>query len=468
MPPLTLFCLHFLGGSAREWRWLDRALGGAVRLVTLDLPGFGAAQAQGGRDVAAMAEHVAAAVRAASPGRWGLAGHSMGAKVALAVARRAEDGEGGLSGLDRLVLLAGSPPGPEPMEDDKRAEMLGWFAGPAARSDREAQGYVTANVGAALPPETHAQAVEDVLQAHPAAWQDWLERGSREDWTARIGVLHTPALIVAGSADAALGPDAQRAHMAPHLARHRLVTLDGAGHLLPMERPEALAELLLAHAGAAWWAQASVPGVNAGYAALLASARIATPLREALYRRGAADDPDHAPVAMDAAALAILRAVTARVVPQQGGVAIDLAARMDAALASGAGDGWRHAALPADAAAMRAGLATLDAAAGLDTAVGDGFAALDAAAQDALLRRCSDGELAVPEAALSASQLQRWFEDLRAMAVRLYVGHPATLARIGYGGIFAGGDDVRTAPGFARLGEGEAEAWEPRAQGAPA
>ena len=46
------------------------------------------------------------------PGR-----HSMGAKVGLAVAWRVEDREAGIAGL---VLLAGSPPSPEPMEEERR------------------------------------------------------------------------------------------------------------------------------------------------------------------------------------------------------------------------------------------------------------------------------------------------------------------------------------------------------------
>ncbi len=83
------------------------------------------------------------------------------------------------------------------------------------------------------------------------AWVAWLDRGSREDWAGRVGVLRTPALILAGSKDAALGPDAQRRHMAPHFAHHRIEVLEGAGHLLPLERPAEVARLIAEHLGAA-------------------------------------------------------------------------------------------------------------------------------------------------------------------------------------------------------------------------
>ena len=97
--PPVLFGLHYLGGSARAFDAVAERLAGAVTCVGLDLPGFGDDGAGPGRDVAAMVEHVAARIRAAAPRRWMLAGNSMGAKVALALARQAEDGVPGLDGL---------------------------------------------------------------------------------------------------------------------------------------------------------------------------------------------------------------------------------------------------------------------------------------------------------------------------------------------------------------------------------
>jgi pimeloyl-ACP methyl ester carboxylesterase len=63
----------------------------------------------------------------------------------------------------------------------------------------------------------------------------------------RIGVLRMPALILAGAADSALGEAAQRRLTAPHYASHRLVTLKGAAHLLPMEQPDEVAALIADH-----------------------------------------------------------------------------------------------------------------------------------------------------------------------------------------------------------------------------
>ena len=461
----TLFCLHFLGGSARTWEWTTSRLAGSFRCVTIDLPGFGDAAGIPGYTIADMADHVADAIRAEAPRRWILAGHSMGAKLAAVLARRAEDGEPGLSGLSHLVLLAGSPPGPEPMDESQRQAMMGWFAADPDARRAEAQGYIDQNVGATLDVARNAQAVADVLRLERAAWLAWLEHGSREDWSARVGVLRTPALIVAGADDAALGPDAQRERMAPHFAEIRLVTLPGAAHLLPLERPDEVARLIVEHAASAGQAAHAAPAIGAAYLALINSDRVGARTRETLLARARADDPAYQAAAMTMAQMTTLRAVVDRVLPQPAaGPGIDLGARIDRLLASGEGDGWRYALLPTDPEAYRAALRTLDqtarAAHGLD------FAALDGSGQDEMLRRAAAGCLdtgATGQDLLDARQMQLWFEDLRSDAVRLYVAHPATLARMGYGGIAYGGDGERK-PGFVRIRAGEREAWEPVAE----
>lgn len=246
--PVAFMLLHYLGGSRRSWDRVVERIGRRGQCIPIDLPGFGEDPAATGHAVTEMAEVACRAIRAAAPPAWVLVGHSMGAKVAALVARRAEDGEPGLGGLRGIVLIAGSPPAPEPMDDGQRTEMLGWFDGDGPQSRAEAQGYIERNVGQALPEADHAQAVADVLSARPAAWRAWLTSGSREDWAARIGVLQTPALIIAGEDDPELGPQGQRRYTMPHYAHSRLVSLPGAKHLLPYERPDDVARLILEHA----------------------------------------------------------------------------------------------------------------------------------------------------------------------------------------------------------------------------
>ena len=451
----TAFLLHALGGSARAWTQVGDLLRTTLDTVAVDLPGFGDNAALATHRVEEMADHVVEMVRRARPGRWLLVGHSMGAKVAAVVARRVEDGEPGLAGLSHIVLLAGSPPEPEPMDEDRRSTMRGWFQGDDASSREQAHEFVGQNVASALAGHLYEGAVDDMLRSDRAAWQAWLERGSRDDWSTFVGRLQTPALIVAGGEDGDLGAAAQRRLNAPHYQSARLVVIEGAAHLLPLERPDEVARLIAWHASGG-----QEPSPDRDYRALIESERVSARTRAALLARLQPDEPDRAPGALASREkLETLRAVLARVVPQGAWPPIDLAARIDKMLACGKGDGWRFADLPPADQAYRAGLATLDAAA--RSAFGSPFVELSAGQQDALLGRAAEGSLNGGGApSLSAGQMRHWFEDVRSDAVRTYMAHPATLARIGYGGIANGGDGPRL-EGFVLLDAGAREDWEP-------
>lgn len=452
----VLVCLHWLGGSGRSWDRLVAALAPHWRVLTVDLPGFGDAAHQPGVPVAGMADHVVAMVQQAAPDRWTLIGHSMGAKVALAVARRAEDGAPGLEGLTRLVLLAGSPPAPEPMDEDRRSTMLDWFTGHPDQSRDEAQTFIDGNVGADLDPATNARTATEILRLNRQAWVSWLESGSREDWADRIGILRTPALIVAGEKDGDLGPDGQRRLMTRHFADPTFAVVPGAGHLLPVEQPEAVARLIEAHADEG--AGSTIPP---HYRAFIASDRVSARVRGLMRDRGRPDDAARTPKAMSAVQIATLRAMVDRILPQPE-PRIDIAARMDEGLATTAGDGWRFVDLPPDQECYRRGLDTLRHRA--EATHGTSFETLTAERQDALLATLPGGKDAPDPAEapglLSPHQMALWFEDVRANTVRVYMSHPLAMARIGFSGIGYGGDGPRL-QGFETVGLGQTESWEP-------
>ena len=382
------------------------------------------------------------------------------------------------------------------MTDRKRAQMLDSLGSNPAATDHErgqrkdheaAETYLRDNAADDLPPDLLAAATDDILRMNRAAWRAWLESGSREDWSERVGILPLPVLLIAGDRDGSLGPDTQKSVSLPHWPNARLATLH-SNHLIPMEKPAELARLLaefvrhlnddVVRADLASAAAEELP-LDRAYIDLILSDRVSEITRNILSARAEPDDPAYTPHALSITQLAQLRAAAARIVPQRGPVTIDLAARVDQQLAAGKGDGWRYADLPPDPAACAAGLDTLDwhANAEHDT----GWLALTPAQQDALLTRAQAGKLARTlfermesivgagpqgEPALSAEQMQRWFEDLRADLTRLYVAHPATLDRIGYSGIADGADSAHQT-GFTLIGIGETESWEPPARVAP-
>ncbi len=310
---------------------------------------------------------------------------------------RAEDGDPSLAGLSGLVLVSGSPPSPEPIPDDRRSQMLSWIdADPETRA-REARTFVQANVGGVLPSDLENLATDDVLRAAPAAWKAWLNSGAHEDLCRRVGVLRTPALVCAGSEDADLGPDAQAALTCPTSPTATSPpSMASATCSRSNSRTHSRGRSSIMRQASR--APRSPARDSPGLRRLDRQRPVNSRLRSALNERAAADDPAYTPQALDPVELAILRAVFARVLPVAG---LDVAARVDARLATGRGDGWRFMALPADDKAYPAALRTLDAAARATHE--RPFVVLAGDRQDALLTLAQKGELTVPPSLVGGS-----------------------------------------------------------------
>ena len=270
--PALLF-LHYFGGSGRTWTPVTDILSDAFTCLTPDLPGWGHSQAPPApqvwgeeiiesRTVTPIPQgrersrenslalpppklggpggpfSVDAAVRFAlsqiemlGGGPFALIGHSMGGKVAQAVAAARPPG------LRALILVAPSPAVPEPMTDADRAKLrAAWGSG------REARRIVDSITFRPLPPLWHALAVEDTLRASREAWQAWTDSGSREDISPRMAQITVPTRIFAGEHDSPLTPDYLAREVAARIAGADVVTVPGTKHLLPLEAPQELAD----------------------------------------------------------------------------------------------------------------------------------------------------------------------------------------------------------------------------------
>ncbi len=219
--------VHRFGGSRRSFDGVIARLGDRARTLAFDLPGFGdKAGASGPYTVDAYADCVAEKI--AGLGDVVLVGHSMGGKVSLALAARRP------AALRALVLLASSPPWPEPIADDARAESIAGWSVYGAQSRT-----LAAITGRALPDDLRRVDVEDMMRCGKAAWNAWLEHGSREDISARMGRVAVPVTVMSGTRDPVVPPTLQRRIVAM-LPDAELVPVAGAGHLLPIEDPDAV------------------------------------------------------------------------------------------------------------------------------------------------------------------------------------------------------------------------------------
>jgi pimeloyl-ACP methyl ester carboxylesterase len=432
----TLVLMHFLGGSSLEWLEVQAALAGKLRTIALDLPGFGTAGEVTGYSVTEMADYVGSKLASFNLKSYVLVGHSMSGKVAAVIARRVKN-SGASHMLRGIILVAPSPPSPEPMTDEKRGAMIASL-GELHRDDlAHATSYIDRNSAKDLPKQIQQRTANEVLRMNRTAWTAWLARGSKEDWSERVGILDLPSLVIAGAKDEGLGPEAQRRHTMPHLGRGRMMVVENCSHLVPLEYPDALAKLLVQFVSEVSHGPAKIPET---YLSFIEGDRLSPRTKEVVKSR--IEGPPVGEAILNAQQQRTLRAMLARIIPQPVEDSIDLADWIMARLASGKGDGWRYEVLLPDVEAYRNGLDKLSAQAFEEKSVKD---------QDAALTKLSRTE---------GSAESRWFEDVRSDAVEAYMAHPATLARIGYSGIGVGGATTKY-KGFATLGPNESEDWEP-------
>jgi 4-hydroxy-2-oxoheptanedioate aldolase len=181
--------------------------------------------------VAAMAE----SVLAAAPERFALAGHSLGAIVALEVVRRAP------SRVTRLALLNASA---RPASEAQRAA---WADMRERTQAGEFAGVVDEFTRVNLP------GARDGLPAHVAAMaravgpqgllRQLAAQGTRPDARPALAGIAVPTLVVSGARDDVCPTELQD-ELAAGIPGAQHVTVDGAGHMAPLEEPAAVAAAL--------------------------------------------------------------------------------------------------------------------------------------------------------------------------------------------------------------------------------
>jgi pimeloyl-ACP methyl ester carboxylesterase len=224
----TLYLLPGLLCDETVWAPQVAALAPLAEIRVADFRGFDS--------ITAMAQ----AVLAAAPARFALAGHSMGARVALEIVRLAPDR------VERLALL---DTGTHPLRDGevaKRRELvdLANGEGMAALATRW------------LPPMVHPDRVADedlmrplramVLRMTPAIHESQIKALlTRPDAEAVLPAIRCPVLVGVGRQDA-WSTLAQHEAIAAAIAQAKLVVFESSGHMAPIEAPEAVTAALRA------------------------------------------------------------------------------------------------------------------------------------------------------------------------------------------------------------------------------
>jgi pimeloyl-ACP methyl ester carboxylesterase len=242
----AVLLLHGQPGSGADWAGVERELRPRFTVMAPDRPGYGVSPLPaGGFDHNARA--MVALLDEVGVERAVVAGHSWGAGVALAMAEHNPER------VSALTLVCPVTPGDTFGRIDRA--LADRRAGPVlARA-----GFLGAGVALARPrlrrriegflPGSDLSHWPDLARdwRRGRAWRSfWVEQRALLDDLPTLTAPKVPSTVVVGSRDHVTSPEAGRRFAAE--AGARLVEVAGAGHLLPMQRPQAVAAAIEAAA----------------------------------------------------------------------------------------------------------------------------------------------------------------------------------------------------------------------------
>jgi pimeloyl-ACP methyl ester carboxylesterase len=255
-PNPDIVFMHATGFNARTYRALLEPLGEKFHVLALDARGHGLTQLPTNTfgysswnrhrdDLIAVLEHFTAPVT--------LAGHSMGGTVSLLTAGKRTDLVSGLALLDPVILPAAgyafaNLPGASLMQRMGMPLAVGAAKRRAKFESKRAaiEGFTGRGVFKAFPPEVVADYVGDGLVEDGASgfklactpnYEAATYCAHRHDpWGALRRVTDPLVLLRADRHSTIMEADAHR--VAATNIHARVATVEGAGHMLPMERPD--------------------------------------------------------------------------------------------------------------------------------------------------------------------------------------------------------------------------------------
>ncbi|WP_055493715.1 4-carboxymuconolactone decarboxylase [Streptomyces sp. TP-A0356] len=228
------------------WHMWDRQvpeLAQQWRVFRFDLPGHGGAPAHPAGSVADLTARLLATLDGLGVHRFGYAGCALGGAIGAELALRHPER------LASLALIAASPRFGTADEFRQRGVIVRTNGlDPIARTSPER--WFTSGFAAAQPAITE-WAVQMVRTTDPGCYIAACEALAAFDVRAELGRIGVPTLVLVGSDDQVTGPAEARTLVAG-IPDARLAVVPGASHLVPVEQPAAVTDLLVRHFSTAW------------------------------------------------------------------------------------------------------------------------------------------------------------------------------------------------------------------------
>ena len=228
------------------WHMWDRQvpeLAKQWRVFRFDLPGHGGAPAYPVGSVGELASRLLATLDGLGVQRFGYAGCALGGAIGLELALHHPER------LASLAVIAASPRFGTADEFRQRGVIVRTNGlDPIARTSPDR--WFTGGFAAAQPAITD-WAVQMVRTTDPGCYIAACEALAAFDVRPELGRVGVPTLVLVGSEDKVTGPAEARTLVAG-IPDARLAVVPGASHLVPVEQPAAVTDLLLRHFSTAW------------------------------------------------------------------------------------------------------------------------------------------------------------------------------------------------------------------------
>jgi pimeloyl-ACP methyl ester carboxylesterase len=219
----TLVFVHGSGGDHTHWMQQVTPLEEAFNIAAVDLPGHGGSQGPGEQEVSRYAEWVKKLLDGMGIVKPVLIGHSLGAAVCLSLVIRYGDAAAAVVPVGGGARMTVNPAILEEVRRDPAAVISLVAAFSVARANREKlTGLLTEGLSRVDP---------EVL------YGDFLAC-DRLDIRETVAQIRIPTLVVCGALDK-MTPPALSAFLRNGIAGARLALIEGAGHFVMLENPEA-------------------------------------------------------------------------------------------------------------------------------------------------------------------------------------------------------------------------------------
>lgn len=238
----TFVFLHYWGGTSRTWQPVIDRLAPAMRCVAIDQRGWGRSTAPAcGYAIEDLAADATAVIEELALDDYILVGHSMGGKVAQLIATRRPNGLGG------VVLVAPAPARPAEIPDEVRERMA------VAYTSRESVLATLDGVlsHAPLSDELREQILVDSLGGSAGAKHEWPASAIAQDVSDDLDRIEVPVLVIAAEHDQVEPVALMQSHVAGLIPGAHLAVIAASGHLIPLERPAELSDLITSFRDAA-------------------------------------------------------------------------------------------------------------------------------------------------------------------------------------------------------------------------